>query len=108
MEERVLTAPELETAILVAVDTGEYDIDSSLDELEELARTAGAEVKGRLVQKRESPNAATCIGAGRLEELAELCSNTACDLVIFDRELTATQQGISKTPFPAGWSTAPC
>ena len=62
-QERVLTAPELETAILVAVDTGEYDIDSSLDELEELARTAGAEVKGRLVQKRESPNAATCIGA---------------------------------------------
>lgn len=64
MEESVPTAPEFETAILVAVDTGEYDIDSSLDELEELARTAGAEVKGRLIQKRESPNAATCIGAG--------------------------------------------
>lgn len=92
MEESVPTAPEFETAILVAVDTGEYDIDSSLDELEELARTAGAEVKGRLVQKRESPNAATCIGAGRLEELAGLAANTACDLVIFDRELTATQQ----------------
>ena len=41
-----------ERALLAAVDTGEYDADSSLDELEELARTAGAEVIGRLVQKR--------------------------------------------------------
>lgn len=92
MEEQGKTKPELETAILAAVDTGEYDADSSLDELEELARTAGAEVIGRLVQKRESPDTATCIGTGRLEELTELAANTACDLVIFDRELTATQQ----------------
>ncbi len=92
MEEQDRLKPMTETAILAAVDTGEYDADSSLDELEELARTAGAEVIGRLVQKRESPNTATCIGAGRLEELAGLAANTACDLVIFDRELTATQQ----------------
>ena len=92
MEEQDRLKPMTETAILAAVDTGEYDADSSLDELEELARTAGAEVIGRLVQKRESPDTATCIGAGRLEELAGLAANTACDLVIFDRELTATQQ----------------
>ena len=92
MEEEDRLKPMTETAILAAVDTGEYDADSSLNELEELARTAGAEVIGRLVQKRESPDTATCIGAGRLEEFAGLAANTACDLVIFDRELTATQQ----------------
>ena len=50
MEEQDRLKPMTETAILAAVDTGEYDADSSLNELEELARTAGAEVIGRLVQ----------------------------------------------------------
>ena len=44
-----------EQAILVALDTGEYDVEASLAELEELAHTAGAQVLGALVQKRESP-----------------------------------------------------
>ncbi len=81
-----------ECALLVSVDTGEFDAEISLNELEELADTAGADVLGRLVQKRESPDKATCIGQGRLEELALLAENTGADLVIFDRELTATQQ----------------
>ncbi|MBQ9963987.1 MAG: GTPase HflX [Clostridia bacterium] len=81
-----------ERALLVSIDTDDFDVEISLDELEELADTAGADVLGRLVQKRESPDKATCIGAGRLEELALLAENTEADLVIFDRELTATQQ----------------
>ncbi len=81
-----------ERALLVSVDTGEFDAQLSLDELEELADTAGADVLGRLLQKREAPDKATCLGQGRLEELALLCKNTEADLVIFDRELTATQQ----------------
>ena len=81
----------IETAILVTIDTGEYDIDISLDELEELADTAGAQVIARMVQKRDSADKATCIGAGRLEELAGICENEKPDLVIFDVELTATQ-----------------
>ena len=82
----------LERALLVSIDTGEFDVELSLNELEELADTAGAEVLGRLVQKRESPDKATCLGQGRLEELALLAENTQADLVIFDCELTATQQ----------------
>ncbi len=82
---------EREAAVLVSVDTGEFDADVSLDELEELARTAGADVRARLTQKRESPDKATCIGSGRLEELTALCENGGIPLVIFDRELTATQ-----------------
>ncbi len=81
-----------ERALLVSVDTGEFDAELSLDELEELADTAGADVLGRLVQKRESPDKATCLGQGRLEELALLAENAEADLIIFDRELTATQQ----------------
>lgn len=90
--EEILQEKEIETALLVSIDTGEFDVESSLDELAELARTAGAEVIGRLTQKRESPDKATCIGSGRLTELAQIAENTGADLVIFDRELTATQQ----------------
>lgn len=86
------TADERERALLVSIDTGEFDAEISLDELEELADTAGADVLGRLLQKRESPDKVTCLGQGRLEELALLAKNTEADLVIFDRELTATQQ----------------
>lgn len=81
----------IERAVLVSVDTGAFDVNSSLDELAELTATAGAEVVGELTQKRESPDKATAIGAGRLEELRQVCEAQKVDLVIFDGELTATQ-----------------
>ena len=76
--------------ILTRITEGKGTMED-LDELEELARTAGARVTGRLIQKREAPDKATCIGSGRLEELREVCENTGVDLVIFDLELSATQ-----------------
>ncbi len=81
-----------ERCLLVEVDTGEYDAQTALDELAELAETAGAVVCGRVIQKREAPDKATCIGSGRLLEIAEICRADDIDLVIIDRELTATQQ----------------
>ncbi len=89
--EDILREERKERCLLVEVDTGEYDVDIALDELAELAETAGAEVVGRAVQKRESPDKATCIGSGRLWEIAELCENDDIDLVIVDRELSPTQ-----------------
>lgn len=80
-----------ETAVLVGIDTGEFDAEVSMQELEELADTAGADVAAVLVQKRDSPDKATAIGAGRLEELRGLCENAGVELVIFDCELNATQ-----------------
>ncbi|MBQ7186916.1 MAG: GTPase HflX [Ruminococcus sp.] len=77
--------------MLAAVDTGEYDAERSLDELAELARTAGAEVVIRIVQRRPGFEPATCIGSGRLAEMAELCEREDIDQIIFDCELTATQ-----------------
>ena len=77
--------------MLCAVDVGEYDVERSLDELEELASTAGAETAVRIVQKRPSFEPGTCIGSGRLEEMAEICERDDIDQIIFDHELTATQ-----------------
>ncbi|MEA5136494.1 MAG: GTPase HflX [Candidatus Fimivivens sp.] len=78
-------------ALLIALDTGEYDAESSLDELSELADTAGADTVGTLIQKREAPDAATCIGSGRLAEAALYVQNQQIDLVIFDCELSGSQ-----------------
>lgn len=78
-------------ALLVAVDTGEYDAESSMAELYELAKTAGAEVLSHIIQKRDAVKTATCVGTGCLEEIAEFCKNNDVDLIIFDRELTPTQ-----------------
>ena len=78
-------------AILVAADIGEYDIERSLDELEELTKTAQAEVIARVTQKRVAYETGTCIGEGKLKEVAEMCEKLEPDLIIFDHELTATQ-----------------
>lgn len=81
----------IEKAILVAADVGEYDVESSLDELSELAKTAGAEEIARVIQKRDAYEPATVIGEGKLSELKELCQNLETTLLIFDCELTAAQ-----------------
>lgn len=78
-------------ALLVSLDTGEYDAESSLRELEELTRTAGAEPALTLTQKRPAPDTATCIGFGMVEQAAQICQQEDIDLLIFDRELTPTQ-----------------
>ncbi len=78
-------------AILVSVDTGEFDTERSLDELEELAKTAGVEVMAKATQKRPAYDSATCMGSGKLEELVQPTQDMDIDLVIFDHELTANQ-----------------
>lgn len=86
MEEKHLTR-----AILIGADTGEYDAESSMDELAELAQTAGAEELARVIQKREAYEVATVIGEGKLAEVRELCGSLGAELLIFDCELTASQ-----------------
>ena len=78
--------------MLVGVDLGEHDCEASLDELEELAKTAGAEVEARVTQRRETPDSATFIGSGRLREIKNFCADNDVDLLIFDSELTPSQQ----------------
>lgn len=83
---------EPEKAVLVGVDLGYYDAEDSLDELEELARTAGAVVCARVIQKRDKPDTATYIGSGRIQEIKDFSENNEIDLLIFDCELTPSQQ----------------
>ena len=78
-------------AILVGLNTGEYDAEVSMEELEELADTAGCEVVLTAIQSRPAPEAATCVGAGKLEELREQAELLEADLLIFDTELTGMQ-----------------
>ncbi len=78
-------------AVLVGVDLGEYDLETSMAELEELAEADGIRVVATMTQKRPALDPGTCIGEGRLQELAELCSSTEVDLLIFDHELTGSQ-----------------
>lgn len=86
-------APKEETVnvILVGLDTGKYDAQVSIDELAELAETAGCTVLRAVLQSRPSPEAATCIGSGKLTEIKELAEALEADMLIFDTELTGMQ-----------------
>ena len=83
-----------ETVILAGIDTGDGEAaERSLDELEELAKTAGAKVAGRLIQAREAAHPATYVGRGKLMELKELIWETDAAGIICDDELTSVQLG---------------
>lgn len=77
--------------VLACVDIGEFDAETSINELAELAETANAEVVGTVIQKKTSYDPATCMGAGRLQELKEQLEPLEAELVIFDHELTGIQ-----------------
>lgn len=83
-----------ERAILVGVDrpNQEWSLESSLAELERLAWTAGADTVAQTTQRLESPNPRTFVGSGKAEEIADLARSYAADVVIFDDELTPSQQ----------------
>jgi GTP-binding protein HflX len=68
------------------------ETDASLDELELLVDTAGADVVGRVLQRRHSPDPATFIGSGKAEEVRELSVALDSDTVVFDDELSPAQQ----------------
>ncbi|WP_221090773.1 GTPase HflX [Deinococcus aquaedulcis] len=80
-----------ERAILVQIDQGEFDAEERLDELAELARTAGAEVVHRELVYRRHLKAGTLVGAGKLEELTSKAYHLDADLLIFGQELGPAQ-----------------
>ena len=67
-------------------------MEESLEELAELATSAGAEIVDRVMQARAGPEAATLIGQGKVEELCAQVKSDAADVLIFDHDLTPTQQ----------------
>lgn len=78
-------------ALLVSVDTGSYDAEASLEELEELVKSAGAEPVLTLMQKLPRVESGTYVGTGKLQEIAEICREQEIDLVVADSELSPTQ-----------------
>jgi GTP-binding protein HflX len=92
----VSTAPPAEIAVLVGVEIdilpALLPLEDSLDELALLAKTANVRVVSRLTQRLDSPNPATLIGSGKLEELKLLVTELGANVVIFDDELSPRQQ----------------
>ncbi len=81
-----------EQVILVGIQESDSELEEeSLDELEELAKTAGAKVVGRIVQKREAAHPVTYIGKGKVLELKELLWEMEATGIICDDELTSVQ-----------------
>ncbi|MGD0651181.1 MAG: GTPase HflX, partial [Verrucomicrobiia bacterium] len=84
----------LERALLVGLERTGHDkwaVRDSLEELRELAESAGAEVVDLTTQKRDAPSAPTFIGRGKAEQLANRCRETQANTVIFDDDLSPAQ-----------------
>ena len=80
-----------ERAVLAGVNTGAFDAEASIDELAELADTAGAEVLAKFIQNRESPDNAAYVGEGKHREIRDFCRQQEADLLILDDELSGIQ-----------------
>lgn len=91
MDLDIINEEKQEKALLISVDTGDFDAEASMYELGELTKTAGAVVAGVIIQKRQSIEGATYLGKGRLEEVALFCQNNDIDIVIADCELSPVQ-----------------
>lgn len=92
MKETQRTEPE--KVLLVGIELTGMDsseVEESLQELARLADTAGAVVADVQVQRRPRPDAATFLGRGKVDELAEICRELDLDIVICDRELSPAQ-----------------
>ena len=94
MTEMIELIKETERVILVGVSVDDSDdTEKSLDELEELAKTAGAVTVGRIVQNREQIHPGTYVGKGKLEEIKDMIWETEATGIICDDELSPVQLG---------------
>jgi len=95
-KEIISTHERRERTVLVGVGQGDrrhgWELNSSLDELAQLAKTAGADVVGRVIQKLEKPSSTHYLGSGKLQELVELKSTLNYDTAVFNDELRPRQQ----------------
>ena len=85
------TAAEKLPVVLLALDQGKYDMPRSLDELRALADANGMQAVAEVVQKRQTPEAATLLGEGKVAEARLVCQNVRAAAAIFDGELTGSQ-----------------
>ena len=79
-------------AILVSLDFGDTGYEESLEELKQLAISAGIEIRGVLEGKRDKPDAKYFVGSGKAEELSEMVKATESRAVVFNHDLSPSQQ----------------
>ncbi|MDE6637483.1 MAG: GTPase HflX, partial [Muribaculaceae bacterium] len=94
MEDNIINKEENERTVLVGLVTqkqSEAKVNEYLDELDFLARTAGAEPEKRFVQKLDYPNPRTYVGTGKLDEIRKYVEDHEIGLVIFDDDLSSKQ-----------------
>ncbi len=72
--------------------SSDFSSEDSLDELRALAASAGAEIAGEFTQRKDRPDPATLIGKGKLEEIAGAAASVAADVILFDHDLSPSQQ----------------
>ena len=89
--EMISNEEKITQAVLVSVDTGDYDAEASLAELRELVKSAGAEPMLAVTQNLKRPETGTYVGTGKLKEIADICRQQEIDLLVFDCELSPTQ-----------------
>lgn len=95
MSEPISRTIQPEVALLVAVQTPDvtaYEVQDGLDELDQLATTAGAVVADRITQSLPRIQSATYVGKGKVNEIRQLVAQHNADLVIFDDDLSPVQQ----------------
>jgi GTPase len=80
------------TSVSRTADSPDFTSEESLDELRTLATSAGAEIAGEFSQRRDRPEPATLIGKGKLEEIAGAAASVSADVILFDHDLTPSQQ----------------
>mgnify|MGYP003293938986 CR=1 FL=1 len=85
------TEKMLTRTLIAGVDSGEYDIDDSMKELENLCEAGDLQVVCQVVQKKDNPENKYYLGEGKMAEVKELCHNNQVELCVFDCELTGSQ-----------------
>ena len=93
------TEKQLEKAVLAglaasSMDEKDRSCEETMEELEELVKTAGAQPVGMLLQNRPTPDPGTFLGDGKVEELREYAEYNQCDLAVFDNELSPSQMRV--------------
>ena len=93
-DRHIETAPVPERALIVGVDTGSSDwpLEDSMDELARLVETADGVVVARETQRLNAPVPRTFVGSGKAQELADIVRRMDVDVVVFDDELSPSQQ----------------
>ena len=89
---RLLLHRHLASAAVLPADSPDFSSEESLDELRSLATSAGAEIVGEFTQRKDRPDPATLIGKGKLEEIAGAAASVSADVILFDHDLSPSQQ----------------